>query len=221
MPRTVNPPRCTRLTIFSSVQFPVCRKPQRSAQPTTNFSVGSVPHRGAVSASLGRLELGSRVPIEYQKPNGHNICMTRSGVTSTRELYCTVRTVHALTVRCTVWLVLDRQTSDLLLPGQRGRCEQRPEVRRRRPLLRAQVEAQVCGAERHGLSGAIGSLGNVEQRSDTTGRGTYGEPSSTCCLMDGVEQQYISLVSIARLRHGGRHTRTIVSTSQSKSRPSV
>ena len=143
-----------RLTIFSSVQFPVCRKPQRSAQPTTNFSVGSVPHRGAVSASLGRLELGSRVPIEYQKPNGHNICMTRSGVTSTRELYCT-RTVHALTVRCTVWLVLDRQTSDLLLPGQRGRCEQRPEVRRRRPLLRAQVEAQVCGAERHGLSGVI------------------------------------------------------------------
>ena len=110
--------------------------------------------RSAQGGSLGRLELGSRVPIEYQKPNGHNICMTRSGVTSTRELYCT-RTVHALTVRCTVWLVLDRQTSDLLLPGQRGRCEQRPEVRRRRPLLRAQVEAQVCGAERHGLSGVI------------------------------------------------------------------
>eukprot|EP00964_Phaeocystis_antarctica_P027088 scaffold15254_cov73-Phaeocystis_antarctica.AAC.2 len=45
--------------------------------------------------------------------------------------------------------------SDLLLPRQRGSCEQRPEVRRRRPLLRAQVEAQVCGAERHGLSGVI------------------------------------------------------------------
>ena len=41
----------------------------------------------------------------------------------------------------------------LLLPGQRGSREQRPEVRRRRPLLRAQVEAQVCGAERHGLRG--------------------------------------------------------------------
>ena len=43
----------------------------------------------------------------------------------------------------------------LLLPRQRSRREQCPEVRRRRSLLRAQVEAQVCGAERHGLSGVI------------------------------------------------------------------